>query len=85
MWKIQYDQNEGTFKKIIVPDDPLKDGWIRLKPKYYSVCGSDKSIVNKHRKLDNPVVIGHEISGKIIAGKGYDMTGERLSVGDIIT
>ncbi|MEM0150651.1 MAG: alcohol dehydrogenase catalytic domain-containing protein [Thermoplasmata archaeon] len=85
MWKILFNQKDGSFKKIIDNDTPLSDGKIRFSPKYYSVCGSDKSLVNKHRKLNEPVVIGHELSGKIIDGKGFDMTGERLKTGDIIT
>ncbi|MGC8620218.1 MAG: alcohol dehydrogenase catalytic domain-containing protein [Thermoplasmata archaeon] len=85
MWKIIFEPGERIFKKIIIPQEPLKEGLIRFKPKYYSVCGSDKSIVSGHRNIEHPVVIGHELSGNVINGKGYDMDGEKLKEGDSIT
>jgi len=85
MWKILFDQETKSFKKIVVPDVPLKDGFIRFRPKYYSVCGSDKSIVSGHRRLEHPVVIGHELSGYVSIGSGYDMEGEVINNGDLIT
>lgn len=85
MWKIIYNQEDGTFKKIITQDLKLEQEKIRFRPKFYSVCGSDKSIVSKHRKISHPVVIGHELSGYVMEGSGYDMEGKRIKIGDPIT
>ncbi len=84
MWRIIYHQAEGSFEKVSGDIQPLQAPNIRIKPDYIGVCGSDKSILSGKRKVYNGLVMGHEITGKILEGHGLDLAGDHLGEGDRI-
>ncbi len=81
MWKIVFDGKD--FQKVTAPDEPLKQGFVKIKPTFYSICGTDKSIVSG-KWFSRPVALGHEISGYVVEGSGTDMKGERIEKGDYV-
>ncbi len=82
MWKIIYD-GENKFEHVEFVPDKLKDNYIRIKPEFVAICGSDKNIVFKgKRKGLEPIALGHEIYGKVLEGNGKDMNGIELQSGD---
>ncbi|AOL17383.1 hypothetical protein BFU36_12420 [Sulfolobus sp. A20] len=81
-WKIIFD-GKG-FKKVEMQDETLKEGHIKIKPIFYSVCGTDKSILLGKYKLEKPIALGHEIAGIVMEGNGIDIAGNELKVGDYV-
>jgi threonine dehydrogenase-like Zn-dependent dehydrogenase len=54
---------------IAEPD--LADGDVMIQPAYAGICGTDISFYLGHRKVSYPFVLGHEVTGKIVAvGEG---------------
>ncbi len=52
---------------------PLQDGWVRIRPAYCGICGSDlHSFKGKHPMVRPPIVLGHELSG-VVAAVGQDV------------
>ncbi len=84
MWKILYDDVKYFTQTEFEPGD-LHEHYIRIKPKFIGICGSDKNIVlGGKRKGLEPISIGHEISGKVVDGSGLDMNGHRIMEGDTV-
>lgn len=81
-WKIIFD-GKG-FKKVETRDETLKEGYVKIKPTFYSVCGTDKSILLGKYKLEKPIALGHEIAGYVIEGNGIDVAGKELKIGDYV-
>jgi len=67
----------------------LLQGEILVKNKYATLCGSDLHTYTGRRKEPSPIVLGHEIVGEIIEFSSnepfYDLSGDILKLGDIIT
>ncbi|WP_297216909.1 alcohol dehydrogenase catalytic domain-containing protein [Thermoplasma sp.] len=82
MWQIIYHPATGNFEKISADLSPLNGSFIRIRPDYIGVCGSDKSILAGKRKVYDGLILGHEITGIISEGKGLDLAGDHLSEGD---
>ncbi len=84
MWKILYD-GISNFSHTEFEPDGLREHYIRIKPEYIGICGSDKNIVlGGKRKGLEPISLGHEISGKIVEGTGQDMAGSEIRAGDSV-
>lgn len=82
MWQIVYHPTAGAFEKVSGDIPKLHGPYVRIKPDYIGVCGSDKSILSGKRKVYDGLVIGHEITGKILEGHGLDLAGDHLKEGD---
>lgn len=54
----------------------LAPGWVRLRPQYCGICGSDlHSYKGKHPMVHPPIVLGHEFSAVVEqVGHGVDPT-----------
>ena len=84
MWKILYD-GLNNFSHIKFEPGKLKEHYIRIKPEFIGICGSDKNIVlGGKRKGLEPISLGHEILGEIVDGTGLDMTGSDIRAGDTV-
>src|SRR5215212_1946726 len=45
---------------------PCPEGWVLVRPDGVGLCGTDMSILNgRHSRAQSPLVMGHEITGKI--------------------
>lgn len=65
MWKIFY---HGKFHKLFINDENPNKEEIKIIPKYIGICGTDKNIYLGKKKVNEPLVIGHEISGITVDG-----------------
>jgi putative phosphonate catabolism associated alcohol dehydrogenase len=67
----------------------LKDGEVRIRVAYTTICGSDLHTYSGVRQEACPTVLGHEIVGYIDEfGENYsalDYTGQSLKIGDRVT
>lgn len=82
MWKVIYDDSNGLREVSFEPGTLRKD-YVRIKPEFIGVCGSDKNIVfGSRRKGKEAISLGHEISGTVLDGEGSDMQGIPLRKGD---
>jgi len=82
MWQIVYHPATGSFEEVLNDAPPFNASNIRIRPDYIGVCGSDKSILSGKRKVYDGLIIGHEITGKIVEGHGLDLAGDRIMEGD---
>lgn len=92
MNKSTYARFEGSGNKLKLIQDglpELKEGEILVKNTFTTLCRSDLHTYQGIRKEKSPTVLGHEITGYIVAfGPDYpkfDNRGERLKPGDRIT
>lgn len=81
----------GTGKPFEMKEFPMMDpepGAIWVRVTMSTICGSDLHTVLGHRPAPVPIILGHEITGKIVAlGKGVktDTMGRPLKEGDRVT
>ena len=92
MSKSIYARFEISGKKLelIQKDLPeLKEGEILVKNTFTTLCRSDLYTFKGIRKEKSPTILGHEITGYIVAfGPNcptFDNRGEKLKLGDRIT
>lgn len=50
-----------------ISEPPLADGDVMIQPAYAGICGTDISFYLGHRKASYPFVLGHELTGSIVA------------------
>ncbi len=73
--------NQVTYRDE--PEPQLADGEVIISIDAVGICGSDMHAYHGHDPRRNPpLILGHELSGKIIAGTG---TGKRVTVNPLIT
>jgi 2-desacetyl-2-hydroxyethyl bacteriochlorophyllide A dehydrogenase len=73
--------NQVTYRDE--PEPQLADGEVIISIDAVGICGSDMHAYRGHDPRRNPpLILGHELSGKIIAGTG---TGKRVTVNPLIT
>jgi L-iditol 2-dehydrogenase len=67
-------------EKIVLDDiaEPdLGNGDVMIQPELVGICGTDISFYLGHRKVSYPFVLGHEVTGKIVAvGEGVSKFSE---------
>ncbi|MEN2487162.1 zinc-binding dehydrogenase [Flavobacterium sp. B11] len=84
-----FDDRERSILPEFTALPELKKGEILVKNKYATLCGSDLHTFTGRRKEPSPIVLGHEIVGEIIEMAPnepfYDLNGNVLKLGDIIT
>ncbi|RED23638.1 alcohol dehydrogenase [Flavobacterium cutihirudinis] len=84
-----FDESNGSIlpKHTSLPE--LQKDEILVKNKYTTLCGSDLHTFTGRRKEPSPIVLGHEIVGEIMElphnESLYDLNGNILKVGDLIT
>lgn len=84
MWKVVYDDSNG-FRQVNFEPGKIQRDFVRIKPEFIGVCGSDKNIVFGGRgKVKEPRTLGHEISGVVLEGEGSDIQGALVRKGDKI-
>lgn len=72
----------GRISVDIVPDPTPGFGEVLLAPEAVGVCGTDTHIVCGEFPSRPPMVLGHEISARVVAlGEGADA----VAVGDLVT
>lgn len=83
--KAAFYKGNQTFSVNDVTEEPLAEGYVRVKVAFCGICGTDMHIY--HGKMDHrvkfPQVIGHEVSGEIVAlGTGVKnfAVGEKVAV-----
>jgi threonine dehydrogenase-like Zn-dependent dehydrogenase len=82
MWKILFDDLNG-FRQVTFEPGKIEKDYVRIKPEFIGVCGSDKNIVFGGRgKVKEAISLGHEISGFVLDGEGSDMQGKSVRKGD---
>lgn len=77
-----------SVEEVPVPDR-LEPGSLLVKTSACSICGTDVHLAggNLALKVDLPVIIGHEMTGRIVAkgdGADRDSVGQDLKIGDRI-
>jgi threonine dehydrogenase-like Zn-dependent dehydrogenase len=73
--------NEVTYRDE--PEPRLAEGEVIIRIEAVGVCGSDMHAYHgRDPRRNPPLILGHELSGKIIAGAG---TGKRVTVNPLIT
>src|SRR5699024_4787700 len=65
----------------------IEPGALLVKIEYGTICGTDVHLVDGtlNRKIDLPVIVGHEMTGRIVAfgdGATHDSIGQDLKLGD---
>lgn len=61
----------NTLEIVEVAPPTNRTGWARVAIKHIGICGTDYHIfAGKHPFLDYPRVIGHELSGRLVAPVG---------------
>lgn len=92
MNKSTYARFEGSGNKLKLMQDELPelaDGEILVKNTFTTLCRSDLYTYQGIRNEKTPTILGHEITGYIVAfGSGcpkFDNRGEKLKLGDRIT
>ena len=76
-----------TEKKFLIPQK-IGSYEAIVKISLATICGSDVHTWLGHRPFPTPVILGHEIIGKIVKlGKNlqFDFNGKKLAIGDRIT
>jgi len=66
----------------------VQNGWILVRIKCCTICGSDLHTWLGHRATPLPIILGHEIMGEIVElgeGVAKDSGGRPLKIGDRIT
>lgn len=83
---------EESGKEIKIKDfevpEILEEGAVLCKVTFATICGSDLHTINGKRKEATPLILGHEIIGKIVklgSPRITDGNGSTLSEGDRIT
>ena len=72
----------GDLRLEELPLPEPQAGWVRLRPLATGVCGTDAHIVRGEFPAPAPVVLGHEIAGRVDAvGAGV----EHVREGDLVT
>lgn len=70
-----------------LPD--LNEGEVLVKIEYSTICGSDVHTYQGKRSTPNPIILGHEIIGRIVQlplkGVVEDINGNALKIGDLVT
>jgi len=72
----------GELAVEICPDPVLHEGDALLEPLVAGVCGTDVHIVKGEYASRPPVVLGHEIAGRVLEIRG---SGSPVRVGDLVT
>ncbi|WP_276358977.1 alcohol dehydrogenase catalytic domain-containing protein [Daejeonella sp. H1SJ63] len=92
MNKSTYARFEGSGNKLELMQDELpelKEGEILVKNTFTTLCRSDLYTYQGIRKEKTPTILGHEITGYIVAFgpdcPKFDNRGEKLKPGDRIT
>ena len=71
------------------PVPPLEDGAILARMQMAGICGTDVHILHGKVKVHTPAILGHENVAEVVAIGGeaarYDITGERIEPGQLIT
>lgn len=84
-----FNEKNGSIVPEYTALPELKKGEILVKNKYTTLCGSDLHTFTGRRKEPSPIVLGHEIVGEIIELAQneplYDLNGNILKIGDLIT
>lgn len=92
MNKSTYARFEGSGNKLeLIQDDlpELMEGEILVKNTFTTLCRSDLYTYQGIRKEKTPTILGHEITGYMVAFgpdcPKFDNRGEKLKIGDRIT
>lgn len=65
---------------------PLQSGWTRISVEYTGVCGSDFPIVTgNHPRVRFPLVMGHEMVGRVLQSEGSFSEGTLVAVNPLIS
>ena len=70
-----------------VPVQSLAPGEVLVKVTLCTICGSDLHTFTGRRSCETPIVLGHEITGRVleINGTATDFSGRTLQPGDRVT
>jgi 2-desacetyl-2-hydroxyethyl bacteriochlorophyllide A dehydrogenase len=50
-----------------IPEPHLAEGEVMIRPEYAGICGTDVSFYLGHRLVPYPFVLGHEVTGRVMA------------------
>ena len=79
-------QGEGRLELAEQPDPDVPAGWALVEVSHVGICGTDLSILGGHHpRAKPPLVMGHEISGRIADGAGRLERGEAVAVEPLVT
>lgn len=81
------DGVNGTFTVTEAPVPDPQPGSIVIKQELCGICGTDVHVYQGHMKVPAPVVLGHEIVGRIVGlgdGVAVDSTGRAIKEGDLL-
>ncbi len=82
-----FEPGEGLLLRELSRPE-LNDGEILIEVLGCTICGSDLHTIDGRRDAGGPMILGHEIVGRIVELAGQarcDNTGSLLSIGDRIT
>jgi len=51
-----------------VEEPRLEKGWALIKTEYVGICGTDKAIYKGNYRVKTPLILGHEVIGKVVKG-----------------
>jgi len=74
---VVYGQGDVRVEKFEIPD--IKDNEVLVKIMYAAICPSDMRYYLGTKKAKNPIILGHEASGVVVA-VGSKVSG--ISTGD---
>ncbi|MCA9178719.1 MAG: alcohol dehydrogenase catalytic domain-containing protein [Planctomycetales bacterium] len=82
-----YEGRPGQLALRELPAPELRDGEVLVEVLGCTLCGSDLHTIHGRRETGTPVVLGHEIVGRVrsSAGAVRDIAGAELRTGDRVT
>lgn len=78
---VKYALGPGNLAVWDVPEPEMKPGHVKIAIEAAGICGTDLHIYLAEYPCLAPVVLGHEIAGKIVDADGAD----GLNIGDAVT
>lgn len=78
---VKYEPGPGKLEVREVPEPDLKPGHVKIEVEAAGICGTDLHIYAAEYPCRPPVVLGHEVAGRIIDLDGTD----EFQVGDEVT
>lgn len=80
---ILYDFQTGHWQKYVYNLPPLKNDETLVKVAYAGLCGSDMHRVKNPSKHESEIVMGHEVSGIVVASSNEKLVGKSVAVNPI--
>ena len=79
-------QGEGRLTLEAQPDPDVPMGWALVEVSHVGICGTDLSILGGHHpRAKPPLVMGHEVSGRVAQRAGRVERGEAVAVEPLVT